>query len=319
MAFFSGMKCQDEAGLLALGLTLILPMMIDFLPLWAVHISDGVLYWPVCLAGFALMIIFLGVGLRSLRVTDSNAHEEPITWTALLTAAFFVATLIHVRLGPTSVHLLLSGLVGVILGRRACLAVPIGVALQAFLLGHGGLSTIGVNSCIMLLPALLARPLYRYSIQSLFAGAKEMALALVCVLFPGAFALLPPVIVLSRIAARVLNLGIVFASGFLVGSFSVLLTALLTSLVLARGGEEDWTAIAILLMTAHLPLALIEGAIVGFTCSFLAKVRPQLLPGYERVQGGSYPSADSVGPKHVPISPAAKSPPAALPIDLNPR
>jgi cobalt/nickel transport system permease protein len=294
-------------------------MMIDFLSLWAVHISDGVLYWPVCLAGFALMIVFLGVGLRSLRVTDSNAHEEPITWTALLTAAFFVATLIHVRLGPTSVHLLLNGLVGVILGRRACLSIPIGVALQAFLLGHGGLSTIGVNSGIMLVPALLARPLYQYCMFSFLAGFKEMGLALLCLFFPGAFALLPPAIVLSRLLARGWNLGIVFVSGFVVGSFAVLLTALLTSLVLVRGGEADWTAIAILLMTAHLPIALIEGVIVGFTCSFLEKVRPQLLPGYSPPNSSTCEQSETVKSNPAAVTPMEIPPPAALPTDLNPR
>jgi cobalt/nickel transport system permease protein len=313
------LKSQDEARLLVLGLALTLPMFIDFMPLWAVHISDGVLYWPVCLVGFALMVFFLGVGLRSLRIAGSNADEEPITWTALLTAAFFVATLIHVRLGPTSVHLLLNGLVGLILGRRACLAIPIGVALQAFLLGHGGLSAIGVNSCIMLVPALLARPLYRYCLHSLLAGAKEMAFAVACLFFPGAFALLPPAIVLSRLLARGLNLGIVFAGGFLVGSSAVLFTALMTGLVLARGGEEDWTAIAILLVAAHLPLALIEAVIVGFTCSFLTKVRPQLLPGYCPPNFDADKKMDVREPKLANANPAEKSLPAALPIDPNPR
>jgi cobalt/nickel transport system permease protein len=294
--------------------------MISFLsPLWAVHISDGVLYWPICLSGFALMILFLGVGLRSLRPANANSPEEPTTWTALLTAAFFVASLIHVKLGPSSVHLLLNGLVGLVLGRRACLAIPIGVALQAFLLGHGGISTIGINSCIMLVPALLARPLYQYCMYSFLAGFKEMGLALLCLFFPGAFALLPPAIVLSRLLARGWNLGIIFVSGFVVGSFAVLLTALLTSLVLVRGGEEDWTAIAILLMTAHLPIALIEGVIVGFTCSFLEKVRPQLLPGFSRPNYSACEMSELVKPKHAAVTPMDISPPAALPTGLDPR
>src|SRR5262249_55750275 len=122
-----------------------IPMNQYFSLLWAVHISDGVLYWPLCLAGFLLLAVFVGLGLRSLAAESWKSREDPITWTALLTAAFFVATLIHVKLGPTSVHLLLNGLVGLILGRRACLAIPVGVALQAFLLGHGGLSTIGID------------------------------------------------------------------------------------------------------------------------------------------------------------------------------
>src|SRR5262249_2936782 len=118
-------------------------------PLWAVHISDGVLSWPVLAAGWAL------AGLLALLAARRIADED-LPRIALLTAAFFVASSIHVKLGPTSVHLLLVGLVGVVLGRRAPLAILIGVTLQAALIPHGGFSTIGVNTCTEALPALLA-------------------------------------------------------------------------------------------------------------------------------------------------------------------
>src|SRR5262249_24058426 len=55
---------------------------------------------------------------------------------------------------PTSVHLILNGLVGVVLGRRAPLAVAVGLTLQYLLLSHGGLTTLGINTCIVALPAL---------------------------------------------------------------------------------------------------------------------------------------------------------------------
>ncbi len=71
-----------------------------------------------------------------------------------MSAVFFVASSIHVKIPPSSAHLLLNGLVGVILGWRAPLAILIGVTLQAFLIAHGGVSTIGVNACTEALPAL---------------------------------------------------------------------------------------------------------------------------------------------------------------------
>src|SRR5205823_13141938 len=120
---------------------------------WAVHISDGVLTLPWLAGGFALAAVL--ALLAAYRVRD-----EEIPRIALLTAAFFVASLIHVRLGPTSVHLLLNGLVGVVLGRRAGLAILVGLTLQAVLLGHGGFTTIGVNACVLTYPALLAGPLF---------------------------------------------------------------------------------------------------------------------------------------------------------------
>jgi ABC-type Co2+ transport system permease subunit len=48
----------------------------------------------------------------------------------------------------------------VVLGRRAALAIPVGLLLQAVLIGHGGFTTLGVNSCLMVLPALLAGLLF---------------------------------------------------------------------------------------------------------------------------------------------------------------
>src|SRR6516165_10804893 len=126
---------------------------------WAVHISDGVLTPAWLAGGFVLAGALAFLGARRVR-------DEEIPRVALLTAAFFVASLLHVRVGPTSVHLLLNGLVGVVLGVRAALAIPVGLFLQAALLGHGGFSTLGVNSCVMVLPALLA--------WLLFAGLRRL-------------------------------------------------------------------------------------------------------------------------------------------------
>src|SRR6059058_3243964 len=122
-------------------------------PLWAVHISDGVLACPWWSGGFLLTGVLALLGARRIR-------DEEIPQIAILTAAFFMASLIHVPVPPTSVHLLLNGLVGVTLGRRAALAIPVGLFLQAALLGHGGFTALGVNSCVMTLPALAAAGLF---------------------------------------------------------------------------------------------------------------------------------------------------------------
>src|SRR5947209_15408462 len=111
-------------------------------PLWAVHISDGVLTWPWLGGGFAVAVVLAVLGAWRIR-------DEEIAKVAVLTAALFVASSIHVPVGPTSVHLLLNGLVGIVLGWRAALAILIGIFLQAAIMQHGGYSTIGINDCIM--------------------------------------------------------------------------------------------------------------------------------------------------------------------------
>src|SRR4051812_27319796 len=97
----------------------------------AVHIAD-VLPAPWWVGGFIAAAALLAANARQLA-------DDEIPRLALLSAVFFVASLIHLPVTTvTSIHLLLNGLVGVVLGRRAVLAVAVGLVLQAALVGHGG-------------------------------------------------------------------------------------------------------------------------------------------------------------------------------------
>src|SRR5262249_37302832 len=122
------------------------------LSLFAVHLPDGNVLTPAWLiVGYLLAGILVVIG--SWRIED-----EEIPRIALLTAAFFVVSLIHVPVPglPSSAHLLFNGLLGVVLGRRAAVAIPLGLLLQAVLLQHVCLPTLRVDSRVMVLPALIA-------------------------------------------------------------------------------------------------------------------------------------------------------------------
>ena len=69
------------------------------------HISEGVLSAPVLATGAALTAAGCGIGLKKL-------DYDRVPQVAILTSAFFVASLIHVPIGPSSVHLVLNGLMG---------------------------------------------------------------------------------------------------------------------------------------------------------------------------------------------------------------
>ena len=111
------------------------------------HISDGVLSFPVIAAGYGVAI---GITAFSLKKTKT----EDIPKIAVMTSAFFVASLIHVPLGPTSVHLLLNGLVGILLGWAAFPSIFMALLLQALLFQFGGITSLGANACVMGIPAL---------------------------------------------------------------------------------------------------------------------------------------------------------------------
>lgn len=195
------------------------------------HISDGVLPTPVSIAGFAACFVITAWSIR-------KSDPEELPKIAVVTSAFFVASLIHVPMGPTSVHLLLPGLVGVLLGNGAFVSITLGIVLQSFLFQFGGITAIGANALMMGIPALAAGWLFR-----LFKGSTLLSNMVVAAL----------------------------ASGFCI----VMAVAILA--VFLYSGGEDFLGVAKLAVLAHLPVIGIEALVSAFAVSFLYRVKPDLL------------------------------------------
>ena len=106
------------------------------------HIAEGVLSAPVLITGAVVAAGAVAYGLKKL-------DPRQVMMAAILGAAFFVASLIHIPVGPSSVHLLLNGLLGVLLGWSAVPVIFVGLLLQAILYGFGGLTVLGVNTATM--------------------------------------------------------------------------------------------------------------------------------------------------------------------------
>lgn len=196
------------------------------------HISEGVLSAPVLLTGVILTAGGVSLGLKKM-------DYEKIPEVAVLTSAFFVASLIHIPIGPSSVHLVLNGLLGLLLGWIAFPAILVGLALQALLFQFGGLTSLGVNTLNMAFPAVMSFYLFR---------------------------------LFNR---RYNHYKLVF-SGFLCGVVGILGGSLLVAISLVTTGEAFLTA-AKLIVVAHLPVMIIEGGITAAAVVFLNKVRPELL------------------------------------------
>ncbi|MGA1845452.1 MAG: cobalt transporter CbiM [bacterium] len=196
------------------------------------HISEGVLSAPVLVTGAAVSIACLGIGLKKV-------EQERIPLVAVLSSAFFVASLIHVPIGPSSIHLILNGICGLLLGWAAFPAIVVALSLQAVLFQFGGLTTLGVNSVIMGLPAVLCFYLFHWlAVRDdfwIWAGAS-----------------------------------------FACGALSVLLSGVLVAVSLVFTGESFLQA-AKLVLIAHIPVMLIEGFITAVCIGFLKRVKPELL------------------------------------------
>ncbi len=200
------------------------------------HISDGVLSLPVVAAGWIITVALLVITLRWGERDKSIAEQIPKL--SIMTGAFFVASLIHVSVGPTSVHLILNGLLGVVLGVLSYPAMFIGLTLQALLFQHGGLTVLGVNTMIMGVPGLISYAVFK-------TGYKR-------------------------------NISLT-ALGALCGALATVLAVILLAVVLVTTGEE-FVAVAKLAAVAHVPIMIVEAIVTGFVVAYLAKVKPELLP-----------------------------------------
>lgn len=196
------------------------------------HISEGVLGGPVLAAGAAFTLAGLAVGLKKM-------DFDRLPQVAIMSAAFFVASLVNVPIGPVKEHLILNGLLGLLLGWATFPALFVALALQGVLFQFGGLTTLGVNTFNMALPGVL------------------------CYLLLGR---------LARNGGRRLPL----LAGFLCGFLSVGGSALLVALSLATAGEE-FLVIARLVVVAHIPVMVIEGVVTASMVGFLRRVRPAML------------------------------------------
>ena len=197
------------------------------------HIAEGGLSPAVLGGGAVLALAGTAQGLRRL-------EYDRLVAVGILSAAFFVASLIHVPVGLASAHLVLNGLVGVLLGWAAFPSILVALLLQALLFQFGGITVLGVNTFTMGFAAVASWYVFRA----------------VCRLCPG--------------------MGGVRAGAFMGGALGVALAAVLTALALAFTDEGFWLA-AQLLLLAHLPVMLAEGLITMFTVSFIMRVRPELL------------------------------------------
>ncbi len=210
------------------------------------HIPDGIIPVTTAVSGYAAAGGITWLSLRGIRKQYENPRNA-VPRAALLAAAFFVASLIHIPIPPVSVHLVLSGLIGVMLGWFAFPVILVGLLLQAVMFQHGGLTTLGLNACIIGLPALLASLIFR--LRNFFGRDKLLPNAIFA--FLGAF---------TAIVISILMLSIL----------------LIYTIPGYMDPAAERTAVMVL-SAAYMPVALIEGIFTAMVVIFLLRVQPALL------------------------------------------
>ena len=195
------------------------------------HIVDGILSPPVLAAGAALSAAGLAYGLKRMDADD-------VPRVALMSAAFFVASLIHVPAGPVSVHLMLPGLIGVILGWTSFPAIAVALVLQAAFFGFGGILSFGVNLLCLGGPAVCMWYLCRHGLRH---GGRRWA----------------------------------SVWGFTAGALGIAGAAALAGASLALSSDAFLPAAGLVLI-AHVPVMVVEGFVVAAAALFLVQVKPEV-------------------------------------------
>jgi cobalt/nickel transport system permease protein len=201
------------------------------------HIVDGALSNQVVIVGAVAAIAGVGYGQRALPM-------EKIPAAGVLAASFFVASLIYVPIGPSSVHLILNGLAGVILGWAAFPALFVGLVLQSVFFGFGGLTVLGINTFNIAMPAVLAGLLVR----PFLARATPRTAAIL-----GGFA----------------------------GGLAIALTTLFVALSLALSGDA-FIPVAKLVLISHIPVIIIEAVLTGAAVYLASQVMPELFTSFKQ-------------------------------------
>ncbi|WP_415898831.1 cobalt transporter CbiM [Neptuniibacter sp. QD48_11] len=194
------------------------------------HIVDGALSGSVLATGAALTVAGVGLGLKKM-------DYDHLPQVGVLSAAFFIASYIHLPIGFSSVHLILNGLIGLALGWAAFPALLVALFLQAVFFGFGGFLVLGVNAVNIALPAVLVYYLCRHGI-----GSQS-----------------------PKVAA---------AWGAIGGAGSIVITTIMVAFSLMLSGEAFLLA-AKATFVAHIPVMIVEGFVTAAAVLLIRKVKPE--------------------------------------------
>ncbi len=193
------------------------------------HISEGILTFPTLASGFAISGIGVYVGIKKLEF-------EKMVQASVLTASFFLASLIHIPVGISSSHLILNGIIGILAGWMSFPIIALALFLQGIIFQFGGITTLGVNTAVIATPSIVSFYLF------------------------------------SKLIKKYNDKKIFFIASFLCGFLSVFLSVILFSIFLIAS-DENFFKMSFFVICSQIPIMIIEGFCTFFFISFLKKMK----------------------------------------------
>jgi len=214
------------------------------------HIPDGVLPVSLWVLGLIVMVVAVAFSLFRLRGMD-KAKKIPLL--GAVTAVMLIAMSLEIL--PLAYHINLSVVAGILLGPALGFLAAFIANLMLALMGHGGITVIGLNTLLLGSEAVLGHTLF-YLLKNRISVFWSAAIATVVTLFLTTLALIC-IVAVSHVSPELMSHA--DEHGFLDhGQVSIKMFAVMVVSL----GSIGWT---------------IEAAITGAVIRFISQVKPDLL------------------------------------------
>lgn len=216
------------------------------------HIPDGILPLWLWISGFLAAAVLLAVVLFRLRNMD---RKRQIPLLGAMAAAMLVSMSIEIL--PLAYHVNLSVVAGILLGPSLGFVAAFIVNLMLALLGHGGITVIGLNSLILGAEAALGHVFFFFLPRRMPVFWRAAA-ATFCAL----------------LAASVLLIAVVGASQ---SDADVFLHSHDRDGISEEKAHPSLTTFAVMVLTLGAGGWALESALTGAVIRFISQVKPDLL------------------------------------------
>jgi cobalt/nickel transport system permease protein len=225
-----------------------------------IHIPDGILPVWLWVSGFLLMSVFLALSLFRLRTTDM---KKKVPLLGAIAAVMLVAMSLEIL--PIAYHLNLSVAAGILLGPSLGFMAAFIVNLMLALIGHGGITVVGLNTLLLGTEALMGHTLFylfRKGLPVFWSAALSTAISLFL-----ASLLLIGIVGVTRVDAELFAHHHEHEGG-------------VTEQTHEHHHEPEGSALrtfAVIVLSLGSIGWIIEGAITGAVIQFISRVKPDLL------------------------------------------
>lgn len=225
-----------------------------------IHIPDGILPVWLWVSGFLLMSVFLALSMFHLRKADM---KKKIPLLGALAAVMLVA--MSLEIFPIAYHLNLSVVTGILLGPSLGFMAAFIVNLMLAMVGHGGITVVGLNTLLLGAEAFLGHTLFylfRMKLPVFWSAAVSTVLSLFF-----ASLLLIGIVGISHVDAELFAHHHEHEGGVIDKTHE-------------RRGEPESSSIrtfAVIVLSLGSIGWIIESAITGSVIQFISRVRPDLL------------------------------------------